>query len=1076
VALDLTDQTARDRILTDLDRNLLVQAGAGAGKTHALIGRMVEVVRTGRQDVQHMAAITFTKKAAGEMKSRFHSVLRETLAATPDSDPSHRRLSDAIDRIDQCYIGTIHAFCARLLRERPLEAGLPPDFSELDERAEWVSLREAWSTFVLDRYAKRDDRLDRFDAWGIRPEDFFDFFVRRSEFSDLDLHWTDVPPASLTEPAEIAKEWVESVSQWIPDPLVEKPDRLQDALRRATSFLRNRGMETERDERYFLSLLDLKSSAVTLKRWAPHQDKARDIRDNGLPELLETVVRPALAQWRRSIYPDVAAFVDEAVEHHRQSRIQCGVLTFQDLLEQAAALLAGREDLRRDFQDRYRCLFIDEFQDTDPLQAEILLYLAADDPSTSDWRDCRPRPGSLFLVGDEKQAIYRFRRADLDVFRDVRDRVRASGGDILDLTTSFRSLGGVCDWVNTAFEPVFSRFDPRYQATFAELSPARPTGDLPSQVMRASIPKVGGNDRTMIARQDADRIARYIGAAISRDDSVERCTIPEPVTAGDFMVLTRTTGHLDTYARALERFGIPFTIEGSGKLRASEELRDLIQLLEIVHTPGNPIPLVGYLRGRLIGLGDDELFAHKDAGGAFDYRTAIPDALNPGTAARLELAYEHIQNATKWLQTEPVSVAIKRILDTLELLPFSALRPMGSSRAGNLIRILELVRRWEGEDWHWTEVLRELQELRDDPEYKLEELTLDSGNGASVRLMNLHQAKGLQARVVFLADPYDTSFERHDPDFHVSRSGSEPRLTLPVYRTKGAHGKELISEPHGWEHDAEEECRFLDAEERRLVYVAATRAEDLLVVSRYEGNLKKGPWVELNSYLEDLPELPDAECHPPERTSNDAPDFRAIEEDIENRWQRLRQRSYAGATVTANDDRRIRRHESEETVQGRGTEYGQWIHDLLEQVITGHMPEDISAYLSTQAQQESIDAEHVPHAINAISRFQSSTLWEEIQASKHVHTEVDFAKSDAFMGQESITRGRIDLVYRVIGGWKIVDFKTDRAATPAEAQALRMKYRDQVLAYAQYWTDLTGERVKSTGLWSTDPGTWLDVD
>ena len=1075
MAVQLTDEAARERIRTDLDRNLLVQAGAGAGKTHALIGRMVETVRTGREDVQHLAAITFTKKAAGEMRARFHAALHDAFESTSKDDPARSNLAAAIDRVDQCYIGTIHAFCGRLLRERPLEAGLPPDFSELDERGEWVSLREAWNDFILDRYADRDARLDTFDSWGIRTDEFFDFFLRRSQFTDLGLHWTKVPPCSLEEPAGITKEWVEQVSQWIPHPLAEKPDRLQDALLRAANFLRNRGLNTERDERYLLSLLDLRSGSVVLKRWAPHQDKAKEIRDNGLPELLETVVRPALTRWRRAVYPEIAGFIDEAVETHKRKRFEAGSLTFQDLLEQAADLLATKPDLRRDFQNRYRRLFVDEFQDTDPLQAQILMVLAADDPDASDWRDCRPRPGSLFLVGDEKQAIYRFRRADLDVFRFVRDRVLASGGDIVDLSTSFRSLGGICDWINTAFQPIFSRFAPRYQATFSKLSAYRPQGELPGHVLRSSIPKVAGNDRTTIARLDADRIARFIGATIAHDPSVSEFYTMGPVSPRDFMILTRTTGRLDTYVRALENLGIPFTIEGSGKLRESEELHDLIEMLEVVLTPTNPIPLIGYLRGRLVGIGDDELYVYKSRGGLFDYRADIPDQLRGGTASLFKRAFEHLRNAERWLQIEPVSVAIDRILESLGLLPFAALRPFGSSRAGNLIRLLAIIRRWEIAGWSWTECLRELQDLRDDPEYKIEEMTLESGSGAAVRLMNLHQAKGLQARVVFLADPYDTSYERHDPGFHVSRSGSEPRLTLPVYRAKGAHGKELISEPPGWEDDSEEEVRFLDAEERRLVYVAATRAEDLLVVSRYEGNLKKGPWTELYADLEKVPELPEGNCPVPSRSPTDSPDFGAVERDLTERWRRARQRSYATRTVTGEDDRTLKWQDSEETASGRGADYGQLVHQILEQTVNAVLPEDVGGYIQALVEREEQDPENATHAIEAVDRFRSSEIWQEIQASKQTYTEVDFAKAEAFLGQTEIERGRIDLVYRVMGGWKIVDFKTDRAGSPAEIEAIRNRYGDQVRAYVRYWADLAGQRVTSSGLWATDPGVWIEV-
>jgi ATP-dependent helicase/nuclease subunit A len=1075
MAVELTDGAARDRIQNELDRNLLVQAGAGAGKTHALIGRMVETIRTGLEDVQHLAAITFTKKAAGEMRARFHAGLHDAYESADPNDPARKRLAAAIDRVDQCYIGTIHAFCGRLLRERPLEAGLPPDFSELDERGEWVSLREAWNAFVLDRYAARDSRLDTFDSWGIRPDEFFDFFLRRSQFTDLNLHWTEVPPCSLEDAAQITKEWVEQVSPLLPDPLEEKPDKLQDALLRATNFLRNRGLNNQRDERYLLSLFELGSSPVVLKRWAPHQDRAKDIRDNALPELLETVIRPALMRWRRTIYPEIAGFIDEAVDYHRQKRFDSGTLTFQDLLEQAARLLAEQPELRQDFQNRYRRLFVDEFQDTDPLQAEILLYLTADDPEASDWRDCRPKPGSLFLVGDEKQAIYRFRRADLDVFRYVRDRIRESGGDVLDLNTSFRSLGGICDWINGAFDPIFSRFDQRYQSTFNTLAVYRDQGETDSQVLRSSIPKISGNDRSAIARQDAGRIARFIGSSISEDNPSD-IILNGPASPGDFMILTRTTGHLNTYARALESLGIPFTIEGSGRLRQSEELHDLIEMVEAILTPSNPIPLIGYLRGRLVGIGDDELYAYREAGGAFDYRNEVPTDLPRESGDRFAFAFDQLRKAVRWLQVEPASVAFEHILDSLGILPFSALQTMGNSRAGNLTRLLALIRRWEIAGWNWTECLRELQDLRDDPEYKLEEMTLDSGSGASVRLMNLHQAKGLQARVVFLADPYDTSSDKHDPDFHVSRSGSEPRLTLPVYRSKGAHGKELIAEPHGWEQDAEEEARFLDAEERRLVYVAATRAEDLLVVSLYEGNTTKGPWIELYPYLENVPELPDRECPAPEPPPTSTPDFAVVEEDLETRWNRAHARSYATTAVTGEDERALSWHDSDEMASGRGVDYGLLVHSLLELAIKGYLPADTETYIRTLVDREEQDPENADHAVEALAQFQTSTLWKEISESKQTYTEVDFATNTAFMGNTEIARGRIDLVYRVLGGWKIVDFKTDRASSPADIESLRMRYGDQVRAYARYWKQLAGERIKATGLWSTDPGIWIDID
>jgi ATP-dependent helicase/nuclease subunit A len=164
VSRQLADAPARDRIRQDLDTNLLCLAGAGAGKTYALVQRMVACVREGKVDVDHMAAITFTRKAAGEMRGRFFLALQDELkfvAEQKDGPEAARqllRLRDAVARVDQCSIGTIHAFCARLLRERPIEAGLPPDFSEVEEREELFLIRAAWDRFLQERSAAGDRR------------------------------------------------------------------------------------------------------------------------------------------------------------------------------------------------------------------------------------------------------------------------------------------------------------------------------------------------------------------------------------------------------------------------------------------------------------------------------------------------------------------------------------------------------------------------------------------------------------------------------------------------------------------------------------------------------------------------------------------------------------------------------------------------------------------------------------------------------------------------------------------------------------------------------------------------------
>ena len=451
---EIDDSANRERIRTQLDRSFLCLAGAGAGKTHELVERMAACATEGIAPVDRMAAITFTRKAAGEMRGRLFSRLRQLRALATGA--AAQRLHEAARKIDQCYIGTIHSFCARLLRERPVEAGLEPDFAEVEEREELSLLRAAWDRFLQERCAAGDERLLRFEELGVKPEDFYAFFTRRCQFSDLPLKQTRTPAPDLDPALAHVLELVGEAMSQAPDPLPVAPDRFMETAARTRDFPIYGGPLKEGDKAQLLSqFLSQSATRVTLNRWHPNTEFARHLRDRLLPQLVE-VIRPVMRQWRQYLYRLAAGFADEAMASYQRQRMEAATLTFQDLLELSTALLRDHEQVRLYFQRRYRVIFVDEFQDTDPLQAQMLLYLTGTDTSQRDWRRLVPRRGSLFVVGDEQQSIYRFRRADVEVFRFVQDRLVQGGGAVVRLSASFRSLGGLCSWINGAFEPLFA--------------------------------------------------------------------------------------------------------------------------------------------------------------------------------------------------------------------------------------------------------------------------------------------------------------------------------------------------------------------------------------------------------------------------------------------------------------------------------------------------------------------------------------------------------------------------------------------------------------------------------------------
>lgn len=1061
--MTLQDQQARDKIAEALDRNMMVLAGAGAGKTHALVQRMANAVEKGVVPVDQLAAITFTRKAAGEMRGRFFSELKSRAKNTGGEDLN--RIQNALEKIDQCFIGTIHSFCGQLLRERPVEAGLPPDFSEVEEREEAVMRREAWDQFVQKSFLSEDPQLAKFEELGLRPEDLYGFFQRRYQFSDVHLVCEQVQKPDLSTAVSKLESFLQRTEAYIPDPLPGRRDALQTAMMRARLFLSNRGIHSDADRIALLQILT-GNLGVTLKSWTPNQDFAKHLRDSLFPEFQTETLNPTLTRWRQYIYQFAAPYVDDAVDEYARTRRETGRLTFQDLLELAVRLLRNHPEVRRHFQERYHCLFVDEFQDTDPIQAEILLYLTGENLEETDWRKLTSRPGSLFLVGDSKQSIYRFRRADVETFDLVRNRIADTNGDIVNLNTNFRSLGPLCDWINAAFEPLFAAHEKPYQAEFAPLFKYRPD-DETDAVRRISINKVYRNSRSQIAEQDAEQIANFITTTINGEDT--------SASPGDFLILTRTSGYLSHYAQALEKCGIPFEITGGDRLGEADVLHTLADFLETVYMPDNPLPLLAYLRGDLVGLGDDALYAFKKVGGDFNWTRDLPKGMDPELHRMFEQAYEHLKNASEWLQSLSPDAAITRCVERLGLLPFVRTLSMGETHAGNLIRILSLVREWSAQGLHWGQVVTELRALIDDRDYKIEQMTLPSPQEDVVRLMNLHQAKGLQGKIVFLADPYDTSYTRYGPEFHVSRTSDEPFLSLPITKPRGPYAREVVAEPVDWEDAETEETRFLQGEELRLLYVAATRAENLLVVSTYEEKPDHGPWSPLYPHLKNVPELAHGNHSPhpiPETPSTKTPSVELEREQRDQFWQTVKKESFKVAQVTDDraditytDERRISK-----TSAGKGAAYGTVIHQIFDDAINMRLPDDPTPYVAHLLNDAGADAGFLPNALDALQHFRNSEIWTEIRASETVYTEVSFAVSQAVNNPSpgEIIRGVIDLVYRLPGGWKIVDYKTNAVKTDEDVHTLCEQTADQVNTYARHWANFTGETVIAKGLWLTE--------
>lgn len=1083
--LRLPDAAARRRIRQDLDTSLLCLAGAGAGKTHALVDRMVSCVREGKADIAEMAAITFTRKAAGEMRGRFFRALQEEserVADEADGPKAARqlaRLRDAESRVDQCSIGTIHSFCARLLRECPVEAGLPVDFAEVEEREELFLVRDAWDQFLQSRSAAGDERLLAIEDTGLTAEQFYQFYLDRCQYSDLPLKPTHGPRPDLKPVVAQACDFVRQVAGQIPDPLPEgEPDRLMVTVRELRHFVDFTGPPSDADrERLLRELASTAKTGVTLKRWgppgSPEQVLARSLKNDVLPALRDGLIKPLLVQWRHYVYTLAGDLVDEAMVFYRDTRLTAATLTFTDLMQVSAELLRERPDVRARLRRRYRRLFVDEFQDTDPLQAEVLLHLTGIEDDVRDWRLLTPAPGSLFLVGDEKQSIYRFRRADLDIFRLARDRVLAGGGAVVELTTCFRARPQVTSWTNAAFEPLFDNHDARYQALFTRLDACRPSQEGAGVYQLRARAESGGR-RAAQTQDEARRIAAFIAAALRGRTQLngEQAVLGRRSSAGDFMILTRSRRFLSEYARALETEQVPYDITGAGSLQQSVELRAIVDALDTLLQPDNPVPLLAWLRGPLVGLGDDELYALRRAGWSFRWRAPLSGSNSSGDlptelVAHMQQPLSMLHHLWDDLRLRPMAASLERFVDATGLGAHAAMGTAGSSRAGNLLRVLAMVRDAQNRrGLGWSQITDELRDLLNDDRQRVEEMTLETGRSDVVRIMNLHQAKGLEAKVVFLADAFDNSAQQHDVNVHVSRTGEQPFLSMAVTRS-ARYSTIMLAEPEGWEQDAAEEERYLAAERLRLVYVAATRACDVLVMGTT--GQTRGAWNVLEPALTEVTDLPEPTDAGVSATTMSLSDEQSVDvaqqqQELRARWNLVNSPSWQSHAVTDEEDKHLDNDDA--ASRGRGRSYGTVVHRVFENAVRGRLggldAVGQSNYVQQLLSNEGVaDDNATTAALAALSAFRASSVWQELTAAEAVYAEVPLAGCVGASQDNSIQRGMIDLVYRITGGWKIVDYKTHAALTPS----LTDTFARQVAVYADHWEAVTGEKVAERGIW-----------
>jgi ATP-dependent helicase/nuclease subunit A len=1066
------DQAARDRIRTALDANILVEAGAGAGKTTSLVDRLMAYVERG-DPVESLAAVTFTRKAAAELRERFQVRLearaRETRARADAGDAeaavAASRCETALASLDGALLGTIHSFCARLLRERPIAAGLDPSFEEVEDVA-WQQLRDDfWRRWVEERVLADDPAVAELRALGVHPTELGGGFAEVITYPDVDFTAPPVPrPDVAAARAGLEKLLAEALKLLPDDEPADGWDPLQMRCRRLR-YQRSRPSWGE-DLGFLEALAELcgASTSVTQKRWSmdPTTKKAAGALKKDFDAFITGAGGALLAAWTEYRYPTVLRFLNAATGAFERERRRTGKLGFGDLLLGARDLLRDDADARRELGRRYAHLLVDEFQDTDPIQAEVCFLLAADPDSGGDWRTVELRPGALFVVGDPKQSIYRFRRASFDTYRAVKERFRKAG-EVLELVACFRCAPAIAGFVEAHFRTSLPAEDADEQAKFAPITPWGAAAGVPGSVAHYAVTVAAKRaGRGTVLPADATQLASWIARRVADG------TAPE-----SFLVLTYRRADTALLARELGERNVPVSLTG-GNLEERDELAELLVILRALADPDNPVQVAAALEGWCFGLSPLDLLNGRDAGLRFGI-SQPPDALDADAGRALGRLHEWWERSRSW----PAEEVIERLLDETGLLAHAAASDLGEVRAGALLRLAAALRDASASAGGLAGLVEAVERSLAESEGGVQ---LRPERRDAVRVMNLHKAKGLEADVVVLAAPAGES--EHEVVRHVARGGAGGGRSGFLIR----NGKQVIAQPAGWDEMAAVEARYLAAEEERLRYVAATRAKRELVVARLEktyadGHVEVGGahWVPFEPSLQAKGVALELAAQLPEGRR---PLGRSAEDILAKVAAVSSARAGAGratATVTSvtrsskeelaelrRDDRAWGAGTEATELRGRGRAWGRAVHRVIEGLGRGRDGDGLRAFSLAVALDEGLAASTaeagtvVEELIAVAQRTWDAHLGPAGGAAAIRRFEWPVALTETGPdGVRTVTEGVLDTALFDGQAWRVLDWKTDEV-DDAEWAGRLTGYQGQVARYAEILTRLRGEAATGT--------------
>jgi ATP-dependent helicase/nuclease subunit A len=1076
-----SDEDDRKAARLRLDANVVVEAGAGTGKTTLLTDRILFLLlgrdKPSSVPIGSLVALTFTEKAAGEIKLRLTDRLVELVGALsggaaapraavfleelarvfPQAAPKAlERAQAALEDMDKAQIGTIHGFASHILRLYPLQAGVAPGF-KVDEGGLFDELFDSeWARWLDGELGEAPRSKQEWLALlRLCSLDDLESLARRLCAEGFDLEGAGKPDPET--------------GRW----LAEAAARLRRA-QEGRPKPRGNSKILQSLEKLAAHLDELGAAALAPQPPLPRATPARDIVKSTWPagwdekdgqvyeDMLEISKRCSASSEAllRRAYALLAPFALS----FRAAYTKAGLVSFDGLLLKARDLVRDHPDVRCELKRRYACLFVDEFQDTDPLQGELLLLLAEEESGRApDWRKARLGPGRLFVVGDPKQSIYRFRGADIAAYQDFTARILESGRAFAcDLKTNFRSHRGIIDPVNAIFSRTMllkEGSQPAYKPIDSHAG-KRPEG--PSLEIVCVGAEKGSKDKP-----DAGATQRA-EAAWAASWVAEHC-VEGGVRHKDVAVLLRSASSLAPLLEALKSRGIPYAVEMERFFYGAPEILDLLNLLRTLNDSGDRLALTGLLRSPLVALDDADVYRLARAG-RLSYLRDPAAVLSAQAHARLKAFYLRLRSLRERVGRLPLGELVHAALDETALLEVAARAYYGQQTVSNLLKFGRMASSASDERGMTLKefidaVARAMNEARPEGESPLADEHLDA-----VRILSIHKSKGLEFPVVMLMN------------LSGKRGGASRRPEVIVDWSSGRSGLGL-----GGETDAVmarlallEKSRQ-DDETVRLLYVALTRAKEKLILLGGE----RGDATSLSRRLEEGGAWPAAEASrltlggleiPVRRLAAGAGAFdRGLTEqrllkalhplpaakELAGRWRLracARDAALARRWTTSPTAYLGERPESglaaqEGEAAGRdrsgGAAVGQVCHRVLQGwdfTVAGDPAPAVRAACEQLSRLEpGEDWALVEREVSSIlTGFLASETARELGCVEILGREVPILSQE----EGVVVRGAIDLLYRKEGRVYVADYKTDRV-DEGRLAGLKAKYAAQGAAYCR---------------------------